>query len=77
MANAQGCAYGDPMMGDRELWACANKMIQMHGEDAAMQDALRADELMAAGDLDGRRTWQLILVRIEELQSSRATGAVH
>jgi hypothetical protein len=65
------------MISDRELWACANKMIQMHGLDAGFHAATRADELLASGDLDGQRTWKLILARIEELQLSRAPLNVH
>ena len=38
-----------------------------HGEDAPIHAAMRADELMAKGDLDGQAIWRLILKAIDEL----------
>ena len=38
-----------------------------HGEDAPIHAAMRADELMARGDLDGQAVWKLILRAIDEL----------
>lgn len=40
-------------------------MIDRHGRDAELQAAPRADELLADGDLEGRRVWKAILTRIE------------
>ncbi len=54
---------------DRELWACAQKMIDMHRTDAELQAAMRADELLEAGDFDGQRVWMAILKRIEQWRS--------
>lgn len=51
---------------DRELWACACKVIDMHGPGAELHAALRADELLAEGDVAGQRVWKAILARIEE-----------
>jgi len=55
-----------PPISDRELWACAQKVIDMHGPDAELHAAFRADELLEAGDIDGQRVWIAILRRIEE-----------
>ena len=62
------------MISDWELWACANKMIESHGADAAIHAAMRADALLDEGDLAGQRTWRAILQRIEQLQSGSAPG---
>ena len=51
---------------DRELWACACKVIDMHGAGAELHAAMRADELLADGDVDGQRVWKAILARIAE-----------
>lgn len=51
-----------------ELWACANEMIRRHGEDAAIQAAMKADELLEAGEHEGSTTWRLIMHRVHELQ---------
>lgn len=49
---------------ERELWACAQKIIDMHGRDAELHAAMRADELLSEGDVDGQRVWKAILARI-------------
>jgi hypothetical protein len=46
-------------------------MVKRYGEDAAIQAGMRADELLAKGDIDGAATWPAIIRAIEELQ--RAT----
>jgi hypothetical protein len=51
---------------ERELWACAYKIIDMHGSGAELHAAMRADELLADGNVDGQRVWKAILARIEE-----------
>lgn len=57
------------MLSEWELWACANEYIRHHGFDAPIHAAMRADELMERGDLDGARHWRLIVHRINELLS--------
>lgn len=48
-------------------FAIANEMIRQHGQDAPIHAAMRADKLMEDGELDGARTWRLIVHRVEEL----------
>ena len=55
------------ILSDWELWACANETIRQHGFDAPIHAAMRADELLERGDLDGARAWRLIVHRINEL----------
>ena len=55
------------MITEWELWACANHYIREHGEDAPVIAAMRADELLAEGDLEGSRTFQSIVRRINQL----------
>lgn len=52
-------------LSERELWACAQKVIDRHGPDAEFHAAQRADELLENGDIDGQRVWKAILARIE------------
>ena len=54
-----------PPISERELWACAQKVIDIHGRDAELHAAQRADELLEAGDLDVQRVWKAILKRIQ------------
>jgi hypothetical protein len=55
------------MIAEWELWACANHYVGQHGDDAPIIAAMRADELLAQGDLDGFRTFLSIVRRIEVL----------
>jgi hypothetical protein len=55
------------MLTDWELWACANHYIIKHQADAAIVAAMRADELMAQGDLAGARTYSEIVRPINRL----------
>ncbi len=66
-----------PPITDRELWACAQKVIDMHGPDAELHAAMRADELLDAGDIDGQRVWLAILARIDEWRSKNVPLLLH
>ncbi len=39
--------------------------------------AMRADALLAAGDLEGAATWRKIIAAIEVLQATGPCGATH
>ena len=52
-----------------DIYRTANELIKQHGEDAPIHAAMRTDELLDAGDLDGQAVWKRILAAVEELQS--------
>ena len=56
-------------MASLAVYRTANELIEQHGEDAPIHAAMRADELMEAGDMEGEAVWKLILKAIEELLS--------
>ena len=64
------------MTPERHVWACANTLIQQHDEDAWFHASLRADELLAAGDLDGHVMYKEILARVEVLQQMQPMGTI-
>ena len=57
------------MTSDLDIYRSANELIKQHGEDAPIHAAMRADELMETGDMDGRAVWLRIVRAVEELQS--------
>ena len=65
------------MIEDREIWACANMLLEQHGENAWFVASTRADELLEKGDMAGSRTFVRILDRICELQNMNPDGQVH
>ena len=57
------------MTSDLDTYRSASELIKQHGEDAPILAAMRADELMETGDMDGRAVWLRIVKAIEELLS--------
>ncbi len=54
------------MLSDLEIYRAAQATIDRDG--AGLHAAQRADELMAAGDMEARRVWHRIERAIDELQ---------
>ena len=46
-------------------------MVKHYGASAATEAAMRADEFLEQGILDGQRLWMRIMQAIEELQRER------
>jgi len=59
---------------DLDIWRAAQLMVKRYGEDAAIQAAIRADELLAEGDVDRAATWRAIMRAIEELLRAAPRG---
>lgn len=55
------------MTSDLDIYHAAQAAIKAHGEAAALHAAQRADELLADGDMEGRRVWQRVEDAIGEL----------
>ena len=58
------------MISERDIYRTANLMVRKHGSEAHIHAAMRADEFVDNGDLDGQRTWLRIIKAIEELSST-------
>ena len=57
------------MLSDWELWACANNVLQTHGDKAPLHVAEQIGALALTGEEAGIRTWQAIAERIVQLSS--------
>ena len=55
------------MLSEWELWACANRVLQTYGDNAALHAAEQIGALVLEGDAEGVRTWQAIAARIAQL----------
>ncbi len=58
-----------PMTSDLDIYRSANELIKQHGDAADNETAMRADERLAAGDMEGEAVWLRIVKAIEELLS--------
>ncbi len=68
------------MTSDSDIYRSANELIKQHGEAADIEAAMRADERLAAGDMEGVTVWKMILKAIKELLDKTPPGnqsAVH
>ncbi len=54
-----------------DIYRSAKLLIDQHGDEAQIHAAMRADELLDKGDLDGQAVWLCILKAIEELLNTR------
>ena len=56
------------MIPDLDIYRSAKTLVKQHGKDAPIHAAMRADDMLEAGDLDGYAVWKRILRAVEELQ---------
>ncbi len=53
---------------DLDIYRSANVLVKRHGEDAPIEAAMRADDMLEKGDLDGYAVWKRVLRAVGELQ---------
>jgi hypothetical protein len=59
---------------DLDIHRSAWLMIRRYGDDAEAQAAMRGDELLDKGDLDGMLVWMAIISAIRRLQATTPAG---
>ncbi len=64
------------MTSDIDIYRCANELIEQYGDAADIEAAMRADERLAAGDMEGEAVWLRIVKAIEELLSEERPEGV-
>ena len=57
-----------PVISDRELWACAQQVINHHGPDVDRFIEERMTALAKAGDDAGVEAWLAIANRVDQLR---------
>ncbi len=60
-----------------EVEGLARRLIREHGDLAAREAGLRADEKLDACDFGGQKKWILVLKAIEALQQEPAGETTH
>ncbi len=56
------------MTSDLDIFRTANELIREHGEDAALEAAMRADAMREKGDLEGQVVWKRIVRAVQDIQ---------
>jgi hypothetical protein len=54
-------------MDEIDTWRAAEQMRKLHGADAAIHAAMRADKLMDQGDVEGFGIWKRVVAALNEL----------
>ncbi len=63
------------MTSDLDIYRSAQVLIREHGEDAALEAAMRADAMLEKGDLEGLGVWKRIVRAVGEIERpERAPG---
>lgn len=55
------------MVSDLDIYRTANILVKQHGEDAPIHAAMRADELLEEGDLDGYAVFKRVVEAVGDL----------
>lgn len=62
---------------DRDIYAAALQWLRRHGETAWFEAALKCDEQIAMGDVEGERTWKRILAALDIVSNKPPAGTKH
>ncbi len=54
------------MTSDLDIYRSANVLIKQHGSKAPIHAAIRADEMLEAGAMEGKAVWVRIMKAVEE-----------
>ncbi len=65
------------MLTDLDIYRSAKILVEQHGADALIEAALKADELLDAGDIDGQAVWMRIRKAVLELLNRGDGEVVH
>ena len=58
-------------------WRSAKLLVERYGDEAPIHAAMRVDELLDEGDVDGRTGWVRGVRAFEELLNKQPQGVVH
>jgi hypothetical protein len=62
------------MIDEWGIWACAQQVMQQHGDRAPAHIAERVATLALAGDMAGVETWKRIADRLDQLSDYSEAG---
>ena len=58
-------------MEDLDIYRSAAAFIDQHGDEAPIHAAMKADDMLERGDMDGRAVWLRIVDAVRELLRER------
>ena len=64
------------MISDLDVFRSAKLLVKQHGDEAPIHAAMKADDMLEKGDMDGAAVWRRIVKATEELLSTRPGDGV-
>ncbi|MHA1598878.1 MAG: hypothetical protein ACTSV1_09165 [Alphaproteobacteria bacterium] len=65
------------MLSNAAVCKMADDLMRQYGKDAVIVAALRAGEMLNAGDVDGYRTWKRLIMLVDGVDVEDQPGAVN
>ncbi len=59
-----------------DVYRSAKLLIDQHGTEAPIHAAMKADDMLERGDMDGAAVWRRILKAVKELLNARPGDGV-
>ena len=64
-------------MDDLDIYRSAAAFIKQHGDEAPIHAAMKADDMLERGDMDGRAVWLRIVDAIRDMQRETPRPGEH
>lgn len=64
-------------MDDLDIFRSAAAFIKQHGDEASIHAAMKADDMLERGDMDGRSVWLRIVDAIKDTQRETLNPGEH
>lgn len=62
-------------LSDLDIYRAADVLVKQYGDAAPLEAAMRADKMLAKGDMEGKAVWLRILRAVDEiLKASPGSG---
>ena len=65
------------MTDDIDVYRSATLLIDKHGAEASIHAAMKADDMLERGDMDGRSVWLRIVDAIKDMQRETPRPGEH
>jgi len=65
------------MIEEIDVWRAAKMLVDQHGDEAPFHAAMRVEDMLERGDLEGRQVWKKIIEAAENLLQERGDDRLH
>jgi hypothetical protein len=62
---------------EKDFWLLAQHLIKLHGHQAELDVAFRAERARLSGDKTGHDIWRVVMSKVRELQRQPLPGERH